>query len=141
MDAIFGVITDLEPFHHFYFAILLATAVFLIGLGLVIFVAPERAKRFLSGFASTLSLNTLEALLRLLVGVSLAGFANNTGLPELVAYIGIFIAASAVVMLLLPSVHKRFGEWAIPFALKILPAYGAGAILLGIILGLTTLFG
>lgn len=134
MDMISEWALAIEPFAEAYRWALRAAAAFLIGLAAMTMVFPARARAFLAGQASTLCLNTLEGALRLVAGVALIGFAARTGLPAWLTLAGLFLAVTAVAMVLLPGLHRRYAQWAVPFALKILPVYAAGAFALGVAL-------
>lgn len=138
MEAVSQWVLDIEPFPETYRWVLRAAAVYLIGLSAVIVLAQDRASAFLSGHASTILLNTLEGVLRLIAGVALIGFTAQAGLPAILSLAGLFLAISAVAMVLLPSLHRRYAAWAVPFTLKILPVYAAGALSLGLALGWMT---
>ncbi|HCR94925.1 MAG: hypothetical protein CMH91_04400 [Oceanicaulis sp.] len=132
LEPLLDGLVSLEPFSGFYLSVLRLAAVFLMALALSVLIIPEQAKHFLSGYASTLLVNSVEGVLRALVGLSLAGYAHQQGLSAILVLVGVFLVVSALVILLLPGLHKRFARWAIPFALRILPLYGAGAAVLGI---------
>ena len=108
-----------------------AAAVFLVALGLAIFLRRESATKFLQGYASSFTVNTLEALLRFLVGIAFVGGSIETKFPVAFFAFGVMLAITAIPILLFPKLHQQFARWAIPFAIHILPGYGAGSILLG----------
>ena len=139
LEPVLDGLVSLEPFSGFYLSVLRLAAVFLIALSLSVVFVPEQAKRFLSGYASSLLANSIEGVLRALVGLSLAGYAHEQGLGAILVLVGTFLVVSALAILLLPGLHKRFARWAVPFALRILPVYGAGAAVIGIALLAMTL--
>jgi hypothetical protein len=134
MDGLADFIVNAEPVAGTYRWVLRAASVFLIVLGITTFAAPDRARAFLGAQASTLFINSVEGVLRLIVGVALIGFARGVAAPEVLSFAGAFLALSAVAILILPGIHKGFAAWAVPFALNILAVYGAGALVLGLAL-------
>ena len=114
----------------FWLSCLWVAAGFLLVLGLAIFFQKQRAVKFLGGYASSITINTLEALLRFLAGIAFVGASIYTKFPIVSFAFGVMLAVTAIPILLLPKLHSHFARWAIPFAIRILPVYGAGAILL-----------
>ena len=139
LEPLLDTLVRLEPFSGFYVSVLRLAAVFLIAVALSVLIMPEQAKRFLSGYASTLLVNSIEGVLRALVGLSLTGYAHQAGLSFILELAGVFLVVSALAILVLPGLHKSFARWAVPFALRILPVYGAGAAVIGIALLAMTL--
>ena len=86
--------------------------------------------KLLRSYASSVKINTLEALLRFLAGIAFIGASAQTKLPVAFFAFGMMLAATSVPILLLPKLHRQFASWAIPFAVRILPLYGAGSMLL-----------
>lgn len=112
--------------------VVLAAVGYLLVLGVAAYVRPALSRRFLAGFAATRKANTVESLLRLLAGVAFIGASPGMRFSELFFWFGVVLAVTAVPMLLLPGLHGRYAAWAVPFAQRILPFYGAGAIGLGL---------
>lgn len=83
-------------------------ATYLIVLAGVIFFRRDLAMKFFSGFASTAGLNTLEVVLRFLAGIAFMGAAAQSRFPEISFYFGLFLAVTALVLLLFYPLHKRF---------------------------------
>ncbi|MFT3745689.1 MAG: hypothetical protein QM785_15545 [Pyrinomonadaceae bacterium] len=107
-------------------------AAFLIILGIVTFVAPERAKAFLLAFAQTPAKHYLEMLFRLAVGASLIVQAPRTEFPPGFAVFGWMIVGTSTVLLLLPwRWHKKFGQAAVPKAVRYIGLMGMAAIAFG----------
>lgn len=105
-------------------------AVYLFGLGVVILLLPERAKAFLGGFAGNIAVNTAEAVLRAGAGLALMGVSPDSRFPYAFFIAGTFLVISALAIFLLPGPHRRFAQWAVPFALRIMPVYGVVSILM-----------
>ena len=107
---------------------------YLTGLGLLIFLKPGMAKAVLGGFAGGLLANSFEALVRAIAGVALMGVSPDTRFPAIFFVFGAFLLVSAIPMALLPRTHRRFASWAVPFALRIMPLFGALSIIFGALL-------
>lgn len=114
-------------------------ATYLIGLGIVVFRRRELALRFLGGFAATPAANALESLLRLVAGIAFMGASPAMHMAELFAAFGAVLVVTAIPMLLLPDLHKRYAGWAVPFAQRIAPLFGVLALLLGVLVLFATL--
>lgn len=140
LDGLSEIVLNAEPFEDFYRWVLRIAGLFLVSLGIMVFASPARARAFLKAQASTLLINCLEGALRLIVGVALLGFVSRVNGPDILRFFAVFIAVSALAILFLPSLHKWFARWAVPFALKIMPIYGAGALLIGLALLSYTVF-
>ncbi len=89
-------------------AILWLAISYLIILGLMVIFWPSLAKIFLFGFAQSTLANLVEVGLRFLVGLAFVGASNETKQSAVSLTIGLFLAASALLMLLLPGLHRRF---------------------------------
>jgi len=108
------------------------TALWLIGLGGAMLLAPERAARFLSAFASSARAHYTEQVLRLIAGAALVIFAPEMRFPEPFRIFGWILALTAVGLLLVPwRWHHRFGQWAIPLAIRHIKLYALAALGLG----------
>ncbi len=128
MRQIVDALNFSEAMTTIWVSIVWAAAAFLFTLGLAIFFQRERAIKFLEGYASSITVNTLEALLRLLVGVAFIGASTQTKFPLAIFAFGSMLVVTAIPIALLPKLHQRFARWAIPFAIRILPLHGAGSI-------------
>ncbi|NJO34356.1 MAG: hypothetical protein HC869_15740 [Rhodospirillales bacterium] len=100
-------------------------------LGILIFMRPRIANRFLEAFAGSERVNLLEATLRLIAGLAFIAVSPETKLPVALFGLGAVLAVSAVMMAFLYRAHKRYAGWAIPFAKRILPLMGVAAFALG----------
>ena len=76
MQGLSDLVLAAEPVSGAFRWVLRAASVFLIALAIMTFAAPARARMFLGAQGSTLLINTLEGVLRLIVGVALIGFAH-----------------------------------------------------------------
>lgn len=101
---------------------------YLLGLGAAALIAPSRARRFLSAFAQTPRANALESAARLAAGLAFIGAAPRLRIPDLGLGIGLFLAATALLMLVLPEAHKRFAARSVAAVGRMFPLFGAAAI-------------
>lgn len=107
-------------------------AVFLIVLGTAALVAPERARRFLLGFAGSPSKHYAELAVRFLVGGAFLLAAPHVLWPDAFKGFGWVLVATTAGLLLVPwRWHDRFARQAVPRALRFLPLLGASSIALG----------
>ena len=114
--------------------ILWATAAYLLVLGVTAIVTTARTRIFLVGFAQTTSANLVEGGLRLLVGLTFIAASGRTRGPTVSLIIGWFLVVTAVAMLLLPSLHRRFAATTTSRVASVLPLVGIGSILLALAL-------
>ncbi len=114
------------------FAIVLLFSLFLVALGGVSLIAPEKAKAFLLGFATSAFTHYLEMALRLVVGGSILYQAPHLKYSTAFTVFGWMMIATSAVLLLLPwKWHHRFAEKAVPRALRYLPFVGIVSLALG----------
>ena len=112
--------------------VVVVSALWLVGLAVAIFVAPSRAERFLTGFASSARAHYTEQVLRLIAGGAMIVFSPEMRFPEPFLIFGWLLTVTSACLLLVPwKWHQRFGEWAIPLAVRYMKLYGVGAFALG----------
>ncbi len=112
--------------------VVVAFGIALITLAAFLFLARVRAERFLRGFASSAFTHVLEQAVRLLAGAALVAYAPSMRAPRAFRVLGWLLVGSSAVLLLLPwRWHQRFGEWAIPLAIRYMRLYALGALALG----------
>ncbi len=112
--------------------VVVTSGLWLLGLAVAIWVVPARTKDFLRRFASSPRAHYSEQILRLIAGVAFVVYAAEMRFPMLFSTFGWVLVASAVGLLLMPwQWHRRFGEWAIPLAIRHLKLYALGALVLG----------
>jgi hypothetical protein len=111
------------------------TGIFLGVLGVVSLAAPHHAKRFLLGFAGSLSKHYAELAVRILVGGAFVMAAPRTPWPLALGVFGWVLLGTTVILLLVPwRLHHRFARWAVPKALRFLPLVGVASLALGAII-------
>lgn len=118
------------------YAVLWLTVAYLVGLGVAILAARDRAHRFLVAFAQTSRANWTESLLRTLVGSAFIMAAPMTHYPLAIRVIGAFLAGTAVILILFPGLHRRFAAIAVASVAPFLPLLGIASIALGLLLAL-----
>lgn len=74
----------------------------LIAVGVLALLAPQKALLGLSKFASTNFINYLELTLRLAVGLAFIGASELSGFPQAFRFVGAFLVLTALVLMLIP---------------------------------------
>ncbi|MBZ0114886.1 MAG: hypothetical protein K8J08_20665 [Thermoanaerobaculia bacterium] len=115
--------------------VIIATGLYLVGLGLTSILAPERAGRFLSSFASSAAVHYLELALRLIVGWALLTRAPQMPFASAIAVFGWVLVITTIGLAFIPwRWHYRFAQSAVPPALRYLKLIGVVSIALGSLL-------
>ena len=92
--------------------IVIAFGIWMIGVSGVIYTRPEFALTSLRKFASTTLINYTELGFRLLVGLGFIGLALHSNYPLALKYVGMFLAATAIVLMLIPRAwHHKYAIW------------------------------
>lgn len=107
-----------------------ASVAYLTVLGSSALFARRYAKRFLDGFASTTRANALEACLRFVAGIGFIGASPALRHPTVFVIAGLVLAITALPMLALPGLHKRYAGWVAPLVGPMLPVIGVTSLLL-----------
>lgn len=111
--------------------IVMLAAVWLTGLALISFIAPQTASRFLSGFASSARAHYFEQVLRIIAGAGFILFAGEMRFTAFFLVFGWVLVVTSVGLLAVPwQLHNRFAQWAVPLATRHLKLYALGAALL-----------
>lgn len=96
-------------------AIVVMYGLSLVGFAVLAAVRPDRAGRFLDGFAQSARAHFMEQGLRLAVGIALLLHAPSSRFPMALEGFGWIIAITTVCLLLVPwRWHKRFADRVIP---------------------------
>ncbi len=118
------------------------TALYLLSFALLMLLAPDRAKRFLGGFASSAFTHYLELGLRLVTGVAILQYASQMLFSKFFAIFGWILVVTTVVLFAVPwRWHQRFAQLGVPYAtrnLKLVAGasfFFGGFVLAAIILG------
>ncbi|HEV2043914.1 MAG TPA: hypothetical protein VGR05_04465 [Sphingomicrobium sp.] len=125
-----------EPLVTIALLILWLTCLYLLGLGLLILLARERAYRFLTAFAQTTSANWTESVLRMLVGIAFVIAAPVLDHPLAARTFGAFLAATALLFVIAPGLHRRFAAPAVASIAPFLPLLGIASITMAGLLAL-----
>ena len=115
--------------------VILFFCIFLIGLAIVIVIKPQRAKQFLSSYASSARAHYTEQIARLIVGIAFVVLAPYMQYSNLFNLFGWILIVTTTGLLLIPwQWHHKFGEWAIPLTLRYMKFYALGAFILGVLI-------
>ncbi len=113
--------------------VVIGSGLFLVALAAAIVVMPTRIARFLNSFASSARAHYIEQALRLIAGAAFIVFAPQMQFPDVFRVFGWIVGLTAAGLFLIPwRWHHRFGEWAIPLAIKYMKLYALGAFTLGV---------
>ena len=112
--------------------VILLFCTFLFGLGVMILIYPQRAEKFLNLYTSSARAHYTEQAARLVVGTAIVVLAPSLWHPTLLNIFGWILIITTIGLLLIPwRRHHRFGEWAIPLAIRYMKIYSLGAFGLG----------
>lgn len=113
-------------------AVVVACGLFLIGFAVAMLTARAASERFLRKFASSAEAHFTEQTLRLIAGGGFVLFAPEMRYPLVFVAFGWVLIVTAAGLMLLPwRWHQRFGEWAIPLAIRHMRLYAVAALALG----------
>ena len=115
------------------FAALFAAATYLVLLGVGALVRPERTKRFLESFASSLRVHVIELAVRVVIGAALVVSAPRLPRSAVFAVLGWVLVGTTLVLALIPwRYHHRFARWSVPQATRHMPLLGVASVLAGL---------
>ena len=115
--------------------VVVAFALFLVGLTVVVFVRPAIAERFFLCFANSARSHYTEMTVRLLVGLSLVVLSPAMWQPTLFRLIGWAIVVTSIALILTPwRWHHRFGQVVLPTLVRRLRMYALGLLAFGCLL-------
>jgi hypothetical protein len=113
--------------------VVIAFALFLIGLALVIAIWPPRAERVLRLFASSARAHYTEQALRMLVGISMVNLASDMRSPDLFQMFGWLMIVTTIGLLLVPwRWHRAFAARVMPQVYARMRLFAVGAFGLGV---------
>jgi uncharacterized protein YjeT (DUF2065 family) len=114
--------------------VVLVCGLYLIGLGVLALLRPQRASKFLLGHAGSAGRHYLELLLRLIVGAAFLRCAPYLPLPDLFAAFGWLLIITTLGLCLIPwRWHQRFAQQAVPRALRHLRLLALVCLLAGVV--------
>jgi hypothetical protein len=123
-------------------AVVVLTGLYLVALGVLSLAAPARARRFLSGFASSARIHYLELLLRVAAGGALVAYAPRMLFSAAHSLVGWILIITTVALLVVPwRWHRRFAQWGVPQALAHLGLLGIASLLLGALVVASVILG
>jgi uncharacterized protein YjeT (DUF2065 family) len=82
--------------------IVILFGLFFIVVGLLMFIAPERARKILRKAGSTNFINYAEITLRIFPAVALIVYADNSKFPQVFTIFGGFMLATSIVLYFIP---------------------------------------
>lgn len=131
MNEIVQILTQHGALVPMWRLVVWACAAYLLILGAMVFIRPAAAIRFLDGLASSRPLNSLEAVLRLIAGLAFMGASPEMKHSAVFFWFGALLAATAIPMMFLYDLHRRFRPQVGPLVRRFLAVYGIIAIALG----------
>jgi hypothetical protein len=116
----------------FALVVVLLVALFLVGLGAASLLVPDRASRFLLGFASSASAHFAEMLLRLVAGAALVQYAPNMRFASAFSLFGwVLLVTTACLLLVSWRWHRRFAQRAVPLFTRYIALIGLVSLTFG----------
>jgi uncharacterized protein YjeT (DUF2065 family) len=113
-------------------SVVVLAAVYFLVLGLMSLAVPDRASRFLLGFAGSQAKHYAEMLIRLIVGAAFVLRAPEMRFPEAFHAAGWVVIVTTVCLLLVPwRWHRRFAQRSVPQAVRYIRWIGAASLVLG----------
>jgi len=89
--------------------IVILFGVFLIGVGLLMLLKPEKAREYLKKAGSTKLINYSEITIRMIPAVGLILYSELSKFPEVFKYFGWFMIGTSVVLYFVPQrLHHRY---------------------------------
>jgi hypothetical protein len=134
MDQVVQALRQHEVLVWAWRLVVWASVAYLFAVGLLIFVRPAVVMRFFEGFASSARINTLEAVLRLVIGLAFMAVSRDTKFPVVFFGFGAVLVVTAIPLMFLYGLHTRQRVWVIPLVKRILPLMGLVAIVLGLLI-------
>ena len=130
MNEIVQMLTQHGALVPMWHLLVWACAAYLTILGMVIFIRPAAAIRYLDGFASSKVLNSLEAVLRFIAGLAFMGASPDMKHSAVFFWFGALLAVTAIPILFFYELHRRFRPQVGPLVRRFVAVYGIVAIAL-----------
>lgn len=116
-------------------AVVVASALFLIGLAVTIYARPSLAVRFLNAFASSARAHYAEQAARLAVGGALILFSPEMWQADVFRVFGWIVVVTTIGLFCIPwRWHRKFAQWVVPPVIRFAKLYGIASALLGSLL-------
>lgn len=120
----------------------LCAGLYLVSLAVIALISPQKATRFLSGFANTAFAHFLELFIRVVIGIVLVLYAPQMKYASLFLVFGWVLVFTTVGLLALPwRWHHRFAKWSVPLATRNMVLFALGSLAVGIFVLLSVAFG
>lgn len=89
--------------------IVILFGIFLVGVGLLMLLNPDKARAYLKKAGSTNLVNYLEITIRMIPAASLILYAEYSKFPEISMYFGWFMIGTSVILYFIPRrLHHRY---------------------------------
>lgn len=108
-----------------------ASVAFLLVLSGLVFIRPAMVHRLIVGFVAAQRIDFLELAIRLIVSLAFVAVSPATKVPHIFFWSGAGLAISALPLMLLHRLQRRYAAIAIPMHVRLLPVMGILAIALG----------
>jgi hypothetical protein len=120
----------------------LLAGLYLVGLAAFALVSPQRAKLFLSSFASSAFAHFFELCVRLVIGAALVLYAPQMMFSRLFVVFGWTIVMTTIGLFAVPwRWHHRFANWSVPFATRNMALFALGSLAGGVFVLLAVALG
>jgi uncharacterized protein YjeT (DUF2065 family) len=124
---------SLETLTRFAGAVVVLSAAYLVGFGVLAIARRSSAIRYLRRFASTFRLHILELCVRCAIGAAFIGYASRMQLPGVFRAFGIVLVATTLGLALIPwRWHQRIAQATVPRVERYLPLLGIAAVAAGV---------
>jgi len=113
-------------------SVVVLTGLYFMVLAVVALFMPDRANRFLLGFADTAIKHYSEIFMRFVVGAALIRHAPRMLFPEIFTLFGWVLLITTACLLLIPwRWHDRFARLVVPRAARYIMLIGLSSLALG----------
>lgn len=115
---------------------------YLIGLGLMALLNPDRAAAFFNGFARSASVHYVELALRFVAGGAFLVAAPRLLFSDAFVVVGWTLLVTTIALAVIPwRWHRRFAERGVPYAVRNLPVVAIASCLMGTAVLVSLVFG
>jgi hypothetical protein len=114
------------------------SGIWLISVGILMFIKPRIAAEYLGKFASTNFINYLELTLRCIWGISLILYSELSKFPQFSKVFGIMLVITSFILFFVPrKLHSNYAVW---WAKRITPTYMRIASLVSFTFGIFLIY-